>query len=229
MSFVKMAEEEKYPNGDKYFGDLNSAKQRHGKGVYYFADGRIYDGEWRNDKRHGWGTLEYAPTDNELKFDASGMPIWEWAKRAKYEGEWVDDKKHGKGTFTYEDGRYLEGEWINDQFQKPPEAKKPASVQATATGARTYVETTLSDGTVYKGEIVDGKRNGKGKLTWPSGAWYDGEWRDDKIHGKGVARYKTGDIYDGDFANGNRHGRGRQIQADGACFEGEWRDNKFVG
>ncbi len=36
----------------------------HGKGIYTYHNGDKYDGEWREDKRHGKGTVTYARADD---------------------------------------------------------------------------------------------------------------------------------------------------------------------
>jgi hypothetical protein len=43
-------------------------------------DGRIYDGQYLNDKKHGDGTFT-------------------WPDGRKYQGKWVDGKQHGKGYY----------------------------------------------------------------------------------------------------------------------------------
>jgi len=43
-----------YANGGRYEGEY-TANQRNGNGVYYYANGERYEGEWRNDKQHGKG------------------------------------------------------------------------------------------------------------------------------------------------------------------------------
>lgn len=48
------------------------------KGVYKWADGKMYEGEFYKDKRHGKGVLT-------------------WKSGKKYDGEWVDGKMHGEG------------------------------------------------------------------------------------------------------------------------------------
>ena len=53
----------------------------HGQGVYTWSDGRIYEGEYLNDKKHGHGT-------------------YTWADGRFYEGPWVNGKQHGQGSFT---------------------------------------------------------------------------------------------------------------------------------
>lgn len=33
---------------------------RNGSGDYYYPDGGVYKGEWRNDKRNGRGVMTYS-------------------------------------------------------------------------------------------------------------------------------------------------------------------------
>jgi len=51
-------------------------------GVYNWSDGRIYKGEWKNNKMEGTGEFK-------------------WPDGRKYEGQYVDDKKEGDGTFYW--------------------------------------------------------------------------------------------------------------------------------
>jgi hypothetical protein len=70
-----------------------------GKGEIKYADGGIYEGEFNDGRRNGFG-----------KFEIKGNG---------YIGEWRDDKKHGKGeSLKVEDKNEIVsmGEWNNDQF-----------------------------------------------------------------------------------------------------------------
>jgi len=58
-------------------------------------DGKKYEGEWKDGKKHGQGTLT-------------------WANGSKYEGEWKDGKRHGQGTLAWASGKKYEGEWKDD-------------------------------------------------------------------------------------------------------------------
>ena len=52
--------------------------KKHGAGIYKWADGRKYEGEWADGKQHGKGTY----------FLAEGIVkkgIWEKGKRIKWE------------------------------------------------------------------------------------------------------------------------------------------------
>ncbi|KAJ1123455.1 hypothetical protein NDU88_001924 [Pleurodeles waltl] len=59
----------------------------------------VYMGEWKNDKRSGFGVSERT----------SGL---------KYEGEWLDNLRHGYGCTTLPDGRKEEGKYRNNVFVK---------------------------------------------------------------------------------------------------------------
>lgn len=54
-------------------------------GILEYASGARYDGEWKNDKADGFGSLYYA--NNDI-----------------YEGEWKNSKKNGRGKYQYADG-----------------------------------------------------------------------------------------------------------------------------
>ena len=47
------------------------------------------------------------------------------------------------------------------------------------------------------GEWKDGKKNGRGVLTYASGDKYDGEWKDNKQQGCGVYMRADGSIWHG--------------------------------
>ncbi len=84
--------------------------------------------------------------------------------------------------------------------------------------------------TGYSGDLVDGKKNGKGTYVYSDGEWYAGEWKDDKWHGKGKFYRANGDVYyDGEWNEGNKHGKGTYIYSDGSRYKGLWKDDKRHG
>ena len=68
-----------------------------GKGIYTWDDGDVYDGEWKDGMRNGYGIKLVAGTAE------------------RYEGQFKNDAKHGRGTYTYESGNKYEGDWLDDQ------------------------------------------------------------------------------------------------------------------
>lgn len=55
-------EEEERPNVNLgvYEGERNQKEERHGKGKATLPNGDIYEGEYENGKRHGYGIYKYA-------------------------------------------------------------------------------------------------------------------------------------------------------------------------
>ena len=52
----------------------------HGRGLYIFANGSRYEGEWSNDKRTGYG-------------------IYNYANGSAYEGYFNNGRREGKGNY----------------------------------------------------------------------------------------------------------------------------------
>ena len=70
-----------------------------GEGLVKFANGDVYQGEFKQDKFHGQGTMT-------------------WDDGDAYEGQWKGGCRHGQGTMTFADGRRkpMKGKWLNDKF-----------------------------------------------------------------------------------------------------------------
>ncbi|MCS6808037.1 MAG: hypothetical protein RML40_05205 [Bacteroidota bacterium] len=65
-----------------------------GYGIGVWENGSIYEGEWKNNKRHGKG-------------------IHQWKDGVRYEGEFVEDYRTGIGTYYWKNGDKYVGEWHN--------------------------------------------------------------------------------------------------------------------
>ena len=86
-----------------------------------------------------------------------------------------------------------------------------------------------TNGDLYFGSLLNGKRNGKGNYIWANGDTYDGEWLNDQINGKGKYLSKNGNTYDGDWINYKRSGNGKSMYTDGDIYEGEWLNDQKHG
>lgn len=113
--------------------------------------------------------------------------------------------------------------WVMAKEQ-PKELKwtgKCAGGYLSGKGAYTL---SYADGTVmtYTGEMREGKRSGRGRITWTNGSQYEGEFANGKFDGKGHYKWARGDQYEGDFVQGERTGRGRFLGANGDQYEGDF-------
>ena len=86
---------------------------------------------------------------------------------------------------------------------------------------------------IYEGQMKNGKRNGKGRMTWTDdngkGDVYEGEFKDGYRHGKGIYKYyNSGSIYNGQWNMGVQEGWG-VVKYKDSFYEGEWKNDKRNG
>ena len=84
-----------YADGIRYDGQY-VADRKEGFGIYYWTDGRKYEGWWANGKQHGLGVFSDSSTET-IKYG-----IWEQGKLLKYFNEQEVTKivTEGTGSFT---------------------------------------------------------------------------------------------------------------------------------
>ncbi|CAI2365288.1 unnamed protein product [Moneuplotes crassus] len=75
---------------------------------------------------------------------------------------------------------------------------------------------------LYKGELVNNKRHGKGLMSYESGRFYDGDWLNDLRDGNGYEKYSNGNTYEGAFKQGRAHGKGTYTWISGDSYNGQW-------
>jgi len=222
-------------SGECFVGEFRN-EQKNGVGKCTFTDGSLYEGEFENDKKHGHGTLTLLNGDKFVGNFNNGVRCGEGTAFSNgvitYTGTWKSNLKDGRGKFTWPDGkRSYEGEWKLDKMD--------------GVGTMTYSEGTytgtwksnLKDGTgkfifsngdVHEGLYVNGKKNGKGMMTWQDGRCYIGDFKDDKREGRGIYTWSNGTVYEGMFANGKRNGSGCLRDPSGRIQNGRWKDDKFI-
>ena len=107
------------------------------------------------------------------------------------------------------------------------------------------------DGGRYYGALVDGMRQGQGRVEWDSGVRYEGsfangifdgrgkltgpteeyegEFKAGRYTGQGELKYQDGRKYQGEFAQGQFQGSGLYTAPDGQVYEGSFDKNIFTG
>jgi hypothetical protein len=93
---------------------------------------------------------------------------------------------------------------------------------------------TRSNGAVYTGTHVHGKRHGHGEFKGTDGSIYRGAWAHGVQHGSGVYSFGettpwAGEEYRGLFANGAWNGHGEYAFANGDSYAGDYRDGRQHG
>ena len=113
--------EHTFPSGHNYEGYWRVQKSQMGelrlmdttiggKGRIKYADGTEYEGEWRNNEKHGRGYMKWAGGKKTYSGDwycdvAKGHGQFTWTEGEKtivYTGEVDNNGPHGLGTFKYQ-------------------------------------------------------------------------------------------------------------------------------
>ncbi|BBH23230.1 hypothetical protein Back11_45750 [Paenibacillus baekrokdamisoli] len=92
----------------------------------------------------------------------------------------------------------------------------------------------VADGTKlrYEGDLMDGKKNGAGKLFYLNKLWYDGQFINDTLDGQGKLYDNSGSLlrYEGQFKNSKMDGQGIRYTNEGTrLYEGQWSVGHYDG
>jgi len=230
-----------YPSGAKYVGQFKSGKI-HGKGVLYFSNGNVYNGDWVDHYRDGEGTLSYTDggeyTGQFKSSQFNGKGIFKYPNGDRYNGNWADNKAEGEGTYKFKDGDRYEGTFKKGKFH--------------GDGTMFY-----KDGAKYTGQWKNNQKNGSGVFTNTDGRSMNGEWIEGTLannrnevvtspvesesttatssssalrdcnnsyckSGKGEYKYTDGSRYVGTFLEGLPVGEGTVFYQNGDKYVGGW-------
>ena len=128
-----------WPDKEKYIGEFKEGK-KHGKGTVEYADGGGYDGGWKENHFHGKGK-RYFPDG------------------AFYEGDFVEGRWHGQGSFTWADGESYEGTFSNGVRLIPLDEWKKARRIDEENAALSYIARSFVEPVVEK-VVAEGKEQG---------------------------------------------------------------------
>ena len=121
-----------------------------------------YKGEFKNNRKHGQGTIRWNPQMNPTNDDR-------WTGD-KYVGQWKDDRRHGKGTYISHDGKIDAGKYVGD-FKNGDLIYGIFS--SSRSGGGTFVG-EFRDFSIYNGIVYDS--SGKLVATFSYGdVWCSGE------------------------------------------------------
>jgi hypothetical protein len=179
-----------WPNGDKYVGDWLNDK-RNGYGKLTFANGHVQEGIWKDDE---FENIEIYINGQKYKGDLkNGKPNGKGTltddEGNKYAGEFKNGELHGKGTFFSIDGESVEGQFKNDEpyGQFTMYLKDGTIISADAKDKFQFGTVIYPNGNKYTGELDDGIRDGKGRMTFANGVIKEGIWKE------GEFQYATND------------------------------------
>ena len=146
--------EEKEPRKGRSFGDgevewvAEGDGEEGGEGSIVYADGRQYNGRWREVVREGYGTMHW--TDGRVYEGQWEGGVMQgngkfWRNAGVYTGDFRNNQAHGEGTMVLENGDAYTGNWFEGKIH----------------GSGTLIQ---ENGDKFTGSFEDGKLEGKGSL-----------------------------------------------------------------
>lgn len=87
----------------------------------------------------------------------------------------------------------------------------------------------LENGDIYEGNWKNGKKSGHGIYLFANGIKYNGSWNEDLMDGEGSLIFPDSRKYYGNITKGKITGYGTFVYSDGARYEGCWKDGKWHG
>ena len=191
----------------------------------------LFEGEYLNGKRNGKGKEYY---DNG---------------KLNYEGEYSNGKRNGKGKEYSDDGKLkFEGEYKNGYRWSGQGFGQFDNIVYELEEGKGDIKEYLNDDIVFKGEYLNGTKNGKGKeydrdlnlifegeylngIKW-NGKIYDNNKNAYELkEGKGYIKEYYYDIliFEGQYLNGQRNGKGKEYDEGDLIFEGEYLNGQRNG
>jgi len=92
-----------------------------------------------------------------------------------------------------------------------------------------YGEFTSAGGLKYKGNFLNGLKEGKGEEIFEENFLFSGNFKNDLKNGEGIYKWNDGAIYSGNFINDNIEGIGKLTLPNKSLYIGEWVDNRIEG
>mmetsp|Transcript_642 Transcript_642/g.1836 ORF Transcript_642/g.1836 Transcript_642/m.1836 type:complete len:146 (+) Transcript_642:165-602(+) len=81
---------------------------KEGRGVFRYANGDVYEGDFHEDRREGYGTYRYSSFHSyEGQYKAGledGHGVYRYANGNVYAGQFRAGRKDGPGTYWYAEG-----------------------------------------------------------------------------------------------------------------------------
>jgi hypothetical protein len=203
-----------WPDGTRYRGQIDPRSlDLQGKGVLEWANGTVYEGEFKQGRVEGVGVQKLR--DGEVRTGTfrdgtlEGHGTILYADQARYEGNLVMGKESGIGRLELPGGAWYEGEFVAGRYQGKGKMK-------------------YTDGIVYEGDFLAGDRHGNGTMLFPSGNRYEGQWISGKRHGTGRFTDSNGGMEEGEWQADKLSGKCHKVTRD-SVYDGQCRDDLASG
>lgn len=216
---------------------LNVGFVRSGKGLTMLRSKERYEGQYKEDMRHGIGVQFWSNGDvyvgQWFKNLMSGNGIYYYNTGAVYSGPFLLGKRHGHGRLEWRSSAVYIGQFEEDfrtghGYLRHPSRNGPdvryigGWLKNRKHGHGTYESETEGS---YTGEFKDDQFEGKGTLRLDTGDLYQGQFHQGRLNGKCILEWSNGDRYTGSMWRNAIDGNGEMIYlSTDQVYTGQWKE-----
>jgi hypothetical protein len=217
---------------------------KNGYGVMKYANGDVYEGEWKDDEKYDGKMTYFGGKDTFEGYFTSGprhkKKEYEWSQgvhtdknNRTWDGQW-DNGVMTDAKFTFDDGYYNgsfdeNGRYSGENGTLYIESTDDTYVGNWDNGNITYGTHTNKNDDTYDGDFNDDREyHGQGTYTNSNGDKWEGYWENGNIT-SGDLTNDDGSTYNGSFGrNWKFDGRGTYTDTDGEILDGTWDNGNIT-
>ena len=205
-----------FASGARYEGQFVRGK-RQGQGRLELSDGVIYEGQFQQDYRQGTGVQTWPDgaryTGQFLRDLFHGQGILCFSDGSRYTGQWQSGQMHGPGRMEDPEGRIREGEWVQGKLDNPARNQKPDQIATPSAQPAMHLPASAT--------------GRQGTYRYADGSVYEGMLLNGLPQGQGRVVYASGNRYTGDWYGHTPHGTGTMVMTDGRTLQGRWEHGRL--
>lgn len=210
----------------------NSVKKKIQTRTIHYRNGKVYEGEIKNGKPHGFGQMRYK--NNRIYKGRFINGEREDIRKIYQDGSRYINKLGEQAKIIMSDGSIYEGECLFKNLY--PNVIPVLDINGYEVSGQScdYVPhgngcLIDQDGKKYiTGEFVDGKLNGTATIVHKNGDKHIGYFKNGKFEGNGKLIKFNKEVHKGEFKNGHLYGTDKMI-FNGKVYKGEFVDGVVNG
>ncbi|CAA9988690.1 conserved Plasmodium protein, unknown function [Plasmodium knowlesi strain H] len=238
----------------------NGEKCGQGKSTFFFLPSDdntqssvvIYKGEWKGNKRNGYGVLFIRENVNQpsvkryegwWRQNERHLYGVQWYSNAVYCGFWMKNRKCGFGKmWWFVKGRNRKGKerksgsWKGESYEPCKDMTSGRSPLQKTNRTKKVIQN------IYVGEWQNDEMHGYGTYFWfvrqgnrkntpyqnERYNKYEGYWKRGKINGFGIFHHTCGDTYWGYWKDNKKHGQGYLLKINGTIYKCNYLNGEFT-